>query len=92
MKLLLLTISNCPHCIRLKNLLDNLQYSLIETPFTYQVINVEKNPEYVSKYQMTSAPLLVFPTGYVLRYVMGLSPLQDLIEKEYIIFKEKEEL
>jgi len=92
MKLLLLTMPNCNACIRLKNLLDNLQYSLIETPFFYEVINVEKNPEYVGKYQMQSAPLLVFPSGFILRYAMGLSPLQDLIEKEYINLKEKEEL
>jgi len=92
MKLLLLSMPNCTACVRLKNNLDKLQYSLIETPFSYEVINVEKYPEYAKKYEMQSAPLLVFPSGYVLRYAIGLSPLQELIEKEYINFKEKEEL
>ena len=83
MNLLLVTLPGCTPCIRLKQNLDILQYSTIETPFTYEVISAHDRPDLVEKYNIQSAPCLVFPSGYVLRYSLGISPLEDLIKKEY---------
>jgi len=83
MRLLLITIPNCNACIRIKNNLDVLVYSKIETPFTYEVFNAVEHPELVEKYEMQSAPLLIFPNGYVLRFCMGISSLEELIVKQY---------
>jgi len=61
MTLRVLTIPHCASCTRLASSLDQLKLEQAWKDLTYEVLDVTKQPNLASQYQMTAAPTIVFP-------------------------------
>ena len=57
-KITLLTTPNCPHCHQVKEMLQGNSTSFSED-FDLSVIDLEKAPDLVEKYQLKTAPVTI---------------------------------